>query len=147
MRPESSYYTARSPDPLTTQYTTCFKINKKPRSKLGSAALPPITAERITTLQSPHWYDWLQWDASHLPPKLPIPLRRSPPPSGTPIPRPTLLITPYGIQIQSAVLSQYILRIDRQTDTCDWRQVCTKTCLRCILTTRLTTTSIFFPQT
>jgi len=37
-------------------------------------------------------------------------------PSNTPIPRPIPLITPNGIQIQSAVLPQYTLRTDRQTD-------------------------------
>jgi len=34
--------------------------------------------------QSPHW---LQWDAQNSPTKLPFPLRRSPPPSNTHIPR------------------------------------------------------------
>ena len=60
---------------------------------------------------------WLQWDAPHLPPKLPLTLRQSPLPSNTSIPRPITLTTPNGIQIQSAVLSQY-----RQTDTWDLRQ-------------------------
>jgi len=50
---------------------------------------------------------WLQWDAPHLPPKLPLTLRQSPLPSNTSIPRPITLTTPNGIQIQSAVLSQY----------------------------------------
>jgi len=36
-------------------------------------------------------------------PKLPLPLRRSPPKSHTPIPSPTPLTTPNGIQIQSPV--------------------------------------------
>ena len=61
--------------------------------------------QRITTPQSPH-----------SPSKLPIPLRRSSPPSNTSIPRPTPLTTPNDIQIQSAVLSQYTLRGDRPTD-------------------------------
>jgi len=43
-----------------------------------------------TTRQSPHW---LQWDASHLPPELPLPLRRSPPQSNIPIHRLTPLTT------------------------------------------------------
>jgi len=37
---------------------------------------------RSTTPQSPHW---LQWDAPRLPLKMPLPLRRSPPPSNAPI--------------------------------------------------------------
>ena len=64
-----------------------------------------------TTQQSSHW---LQWNAANSPPKLPLPLRRSPPKSNTPIPTPTPLITPNGIWIQSAVSPQYI-RADRQT--------------------------------
>jgi len=56
-----------------------------------------------TTMQrSPHW---LQWDAANSPPKLPLPIRRSPPKSNTPIPSPTPLTTPNGIRIQSAMLS------------------------------------------
>jgi len=38
-------------------------------------------------------------------PKLPLPLRQSPPKSNTPIPSPTPLTTPNGIRIQSAMLS------------------------------------------
>ena len=48
-------------------------------------------------------------------PKLPLPLRRSPPLSNTPIPRPTPLTTSNGIRIQMAVLPQYTFRTDRQT--------------------------------
>ena len=44
-------------------------------------------------------------------PILPLPLRRSPPPSNTPIPRPTPLTIPNGIRIHSATF-----RTDRQTD-------------------------------
>jgi len=40
-------------------------------------------------------------------PKLPLPLRRSPSKSNTPIPSPTPLTTLNGIRIQSAVLPQY----------------------------------------
>jgi len=39
-------------------------------------------------------------------------LRRSPPLSNTPIPRPTPLTTPNGIWIKSAVLPQYTLQTD-----------------------------------
>jgi len=64
-----------------------------------------------TIQHSPHW---LQWDAPNSPPKLPLGLRRSSPKSNTPIPSPTPLTTPNGIQIQSAVLPQYRCA-DRQT--------------------------------
>ena len=67
-------------------------------------------------------------DALHLPPKLPL-LPRSPPPAKTPIPRPTPLITPNDIQIQSAVLPQYILRTDRPTDRQTDRQMGSTTSL------------------
>jgi len=43
-------------------------------------------------------------------------LWRSPPPSNTPILRPTPLIIPNGIRIQSAILPQYTFQTDRQTD-------------------------------
>jgi len=56
-------------------------------------------------------------------PKTAPSLRRSPPPSNTPIPRLTQLTTPNGIRIQSAVLPQYTLRTDRQTDGLDDRPV------------------------
>jgi len=49
-------------------------------------------------------------------PKTAPSLRRSPPPSNTPVPQPTPLITPNDIWICSAVLPQYTLRTDRQTD-------------------------------
>jgi len=44
-----------------------------------------------------------------------LPLRRSPPKSNSPITRPTPLTTPNGIQIQSAVSSQFTFA-DRPTD-------------------------------
>jgi len=46
------------------------------------------TQFHTTTQQSPHW---LQWVTANSPPKLPLPLRRSPPKSNTPIPSPTPL--------------------------------------------------------
>jgi len=61
--------------------------------------LDRCTHFHTTTQQSPHC---LQWDATNSLPKLPLPLRRSPP--KTPIPSPTPLTTPNGIEIQSAVL-------------------------------------------
>jgi len=48
--------------------------------------------------------------------KLPLLLRRSPPPSNTPIPRPNPFTIPHGIQIQSAVLPQYTMWTNKQTD-------------------------------
>jgi len=54
-------------------------------------------------------------------------------PSNTPIPRPTSLSTPNGFQIRSAILSQYTLRTERQTDR-RWarREVCANSRLRSI---------------
>jgi len=49
--------------------------NKQSQCNLERAALPPLTAEN-NLQQSPHR---LQWDAPHLPRKLPLFLRRSPP--------------------------------------------------------------------
>jgi len=48
-----------------------YTLNEKSQSNLGKAASPP-SQQKITTPQ-------LQWDVPHLPPKLPLPLRRSPP--------------------------------------------------------------------
>jgi len=65
------------------------------------------------------------------PTKSPLLLRRYPPLSNTPIPRPTSLTNPNGIQIQSAVFftihppdRQSDKQTDRQTDRRDRRQVC-----------------------
>jgi len=58
--------------------------------------LDRCTHFRTTTQQSPHW---LQWDAPNSPPKLPIPLRRSPLKSNTLIPRPTPLTIPNGTRL------------------------------------------------
>jgi len=85
--------------------------------------------QSITTPQGAYL---LQWGAPHLPPKLPFPLRQSSLPSNTSIPQPTPLTTPNDIQIQSAVLPQYILRTDRQTDTGARRQLCSNSRLRSI---------------
>jgi len=77
--------------------------------------------QRITTLQSPHW---LQWDAPHLPPKLSLPLRRSPPHLLHPcLNRPHSPSHIDDTQIQSAVLPQYTFRTDRW----DRRQTCKNT--------------------
>ena len=94
--------------------------------------LDRYTHFHTTTQQIPHW---LQWDAANSPPKLPLPLRRSPPKFNTPIPSPTPLTTPNGIQIQSAVLPQLTHRhthkvtdaTDRPTHASvmtDWKDGC-----------------------
>jgi len=75
---------------------------------------------RTTMQQSPRW---LQWDAQINPPKLPLPLRRSPLPSNTPIAQPTPLTIPHGIHIKSAILPQYTFLADRQTNTYTNRQM------------------------
>ena len=62
--------------------------------------------------QSPHW---LQSDAPNSPQNCPF-LSMITTPSNTPIPWPTPLSIPNGIRINSAVLPQYTLRTDRQTD-------------------------------
>jgi len=73
--------------------------------------LDRYTHFHTTMQQSPHW---LKWVATNSPRKLPLPLRRSPPKSNTPIPSPTPLTTPNGTRIQSAVSPQYTCA-DRQT--------------------------------
>jgi len=88
---------------------TVLYSTSPPQSNLGIAR-----RSRTSMQQSTHW---LQWDAPNSPPKLPFPLRRSPPSSNTPIPRPTPLTTPNGIWIHSAVLPQYTFRTHIQTDT------------------------------
>jgi len=75
--------------------------------------------------QSPHW---LQRDAPHLPPKLPLSFDITTP-SNTPIPQSTPLTTPKGIQIQSAVLPQYTFWTNKhnvETERWDRRQVYSK---------------------
>jgi len=54
---------------VVSAVTAANKINRKSQSKLGRAALLP-SRQRIST---PHSSHWLQWDAPHLSPKLPIP--------------------------------------------------------------------------
>ena len=61
-------------------------------------------------------FHWLQWEALNSPSKTAPSLRRSPPPSNTPFPRPTPLRTSNGIWIRSAILPQYTFRTDRHTD-------------------------------
>jgi len=63
--------------------------------------------------RQPNRYTHFHTTTQQSPPKLPLPLRRSPPKSNTPIPSPTPLTTPNGIRIQSAVLPQFT-RADRQ---------------------------------
>jgi len=78
------------------------------QSNLGTARCSHTTMQ-----QSPHW---LQWDIPNSPPKLPLPLQRSPPPCNKLIPQPTPLTIPNGIRIQSAILPQYTFQTDLQTD-------------------------------
>ena len=84
-------------------YTTSIaNQTNPPQRNLGRAR-----RSRTTTQQSPHW---LRWDA----PRLPFPFDDHRP-SNTPIPRPTPLTTPNGIQIQSVFLPQYTFRAVRPT--------------------------------
>jgi len=52
----------------------------------------------------------------HIYTKMLLLLRRFPPPSNTPVPRPTPLTSPNSIHIQSAVLPQYTIHTDRPAD-------------------------------
>jgi len=108
--------------------TTTTKTNKKFQSNLGRAASPPLTAEnglarcvctahsaagtlhphhishrctqfRTTTPQIPIGYNGMP----HIYPKTDPSSSTISTPSDTPIPRPTALTTPNGIQIQSAI--------------------------------------------
>jgi len=63
---------------------------------------------------------------THLPPKLPLLLQRSPLLSKTLIPWLTPLTTPNGIHIQSAVFPQFTYRRDRETNRWARRQLCSK---------------------
>ena len=93
------------------QLILVLNLTSPPKVIWGEPRRHPSQQETITP-QSSHW---LECDAPNLSPKLPLPLRRSPPPSNTPIPRLTPLTTPNGIQICSAVLPQYTFRTDRHT--------------------------------
>ena len=92
------------PDPKR-QYIMLSVRKQEIPMQFGKSRVATLTAENNYATKSPH-----------LPPKLPLPFRRSPPPSNTPISRPTPLTTPNGIQIQSAILPQYTFRTDRPTD-------------------------------
>jgi len=59
---------------------------------------------------------WLQRNAPHLPTELPLPLRRSSPPSNTPIPHATPRTTPNGIRIDPISRFVTVHPPDRQTD-------------------------------
>jgi len=75
---------------------------------------------RTTTQQSPRR---LQWDAPNSLPKLPLVLRRSPPPSNTPIPRPTSLTTQTA---SNQPFCHNTLWTEIQTDRWDRRQLYSK---------------------
>ena len=87
--------------------------NKKYQSNLGRAASLALTAENNYATES----QLVTIGCPTFTPKLPLPIRPSPPPSNTPIRQPITLTIPNGIQIQSAILPHYTLRTDRQTDT------------------------------
>jgi len=71
--------------------------------------------------QSPHW---LQWDAPNSLPKLPLPLRRSRPPSNTPIPQPTPLTIPTASgSTQPFCHNKHCRQTDKQTDRHTDRQI------------------------
>jgi len=94
------------------------KLNKKFQSNLGRAAPPPLIAENNYATKS----SLVTVGCPTFTLILPLLLRRSPPPSNTPISRPTPLTTPNGIQVQSAVLPQYTIWTNRQTvRQTDWR--------------------------
>jgi len=88
-------------------------------------SLPQMTArwftDFYTTMQQRS--HWLQWDTPNSHPKLPLPLRRSLPPSNTPITRLTRPTIPNGSRIHSAIFPQITFQTDRQTD----RQIDTQT--------------------
>ena len=67
---------------------------------------PKVIWEQLHSAPHNRETNCLQRDAPRLPPKLPLPLRWSPLPSNTLIPRLIPLTTLNGIHIQSAVLSQ-----------------------------------------
>jgi len=78
---------------------------------LTHQCMGPPHSPRQTTARSlyalPHNDALVIMERRNFTPKLPLPLRRSPPKSNTPIASPTPLTTPNGIGIQSAVLPQY----------------------------------------
>ena len=82
--------------------------------------------QRTTTPQIPVGYN----EMPNIYPKIAHSFPRSPLPSNTLIRRPTPLTILNDIQIQSAVLPQYTFPRHRQTDTCDKRQVYSKSRLR-----------------
>ena len=94
-----------------------FKITRNPKVIWDELCRHPSCRE----------FRWLQWDAAHLPPKLPLPCGRSPfnlihPSLDRPHPPP-----------QTASRSNQPFchsTRDRPIDTWDWRQVCTNSCLR-----------------
>jgi len=82
--------------------------------RLSEQVLPKVIWEQ-TRRKVPIGYNGTPHPQNSFP-KLPLPVRLSPPPSNTPIPRPTPLTIPNGIRIHSAVLPQYTFWTDRPTD-------------------------------
>ena len=103
--------TLKSPLPLCSPFSPTLSslVLSPSENARKSSSLPSLLFPSLL-LPFPYRRDlgraacpqWLQWDAPNSPPKLPLPLRRSPSPSNTPIPRPNPLTIPNGIRIQSA---------------------------------------------
>jgi len=94
----------------------------------------------ITKQQSPHW---LQGDAPHPPPKLPLTMRQLPIPTNCLILGPSQHTTPNGIQIQSVVFTQYTEQTDRQMGHATTKPVLIPAYALCDNTMRLTTEKLF----
>ena len=60
--------------------------------------------------------NWLQWCAPNSPPKVPLPVDRSPNPTTCLVPGPVRLMMPNGIRIRSAVFPQCTGQTDVRTD-------------------------------
>jgi len=81
-------------------------------------------SSNLLNTKSPHW---LQRVLPYLPPKLPLPVDRSPNPTTCLIPGPVRPAVPNGIRIRSGVFPQSTGQTDRQTNrwsagmVCDYR--------------------------
>ena len=78
----------------------------------GKAASPPVAEENDYATKSP----LVTMGCPTFTTKTASSLRRSPPASNTPFPRPTPLTTSNGIWIQLVVLTQYTFRTNQPTD-------------------------------
>jgi len=117
-RPQAAWTTAEWARPMqcnawTLSRVTSLSVDASGHCHVTAHKHKLKARQKIATSWSPYW---LQWDAPHLPPKLPLSLRRPSPRSNTPIHRSTLLITPNGIRIQSTVFSQFANQTDVPID-------------------------------